>query len=59
MDVIAMPANTSPVNLGRMMQDKVKRMGMTREANVYEIMDGDVYFWGVFDDKFVDISIEH
>jgi hypothetical protein len=32
-------------------------MGMNRAAKVYVIMDGGVYLWGVFKDRFTDIAV--
>ena len=55
--VVAMPAETSPVDFGRRVQDEAQRMGMNRAAKVYVIMDGGVYLWGVFDDRFADIAV--
>lgn len=55
--VVAMPAGTSPVDFGRRVQDEAQRMGMNRAAKVYVIMDGGVYLWGVFDDRFADIAV--
>ena len=53
----AMPANTPPVDFGRMVQDEAERMGMNRAAKVYVIMDGGVYLWGVYDDRFENIAV--
>ena len=55
--IVAMPAETSPVDFGRRVQDEAQRMGMNRAAKVYVIMDGGVYLWGVFDDRFSDIAV--
>lgn len=55
--VVAMPAETSPADFGRRVQDEAQRMGMNRAAKVYVIMDGGVYLWGVFDDRFADIAV--
>jgi len=55
--IVAMPAETSPVEFGRRVQDEAQRMGMNRAAKVYVIMDGGVYLWGVFDDRFADIAV--
>ena len=55
--VVAMPAETSPVDFERRVQDEAQRMGMNRAAKVYVIMDGGVYLWGVFADRFADIAV--
>ena len=55
--VVAMPAGTSPADFGRRVQDEAERMGMDRAGKVYVVMDGGVYLWGVFDDRFADIAV--
>lgn len=55
--IVAMPAETSPVDFGRRVQDEAERMGMDRARKVYVVMDGGVYLWGVFDDRFADIAV--
>ena len=55
--IVAMPAETSPVDFGRKMQDEAERMGMNRAKKVYVIMDGGVYLWGVFEDRFANIAV--
>lgn len=54
--VVAMPANTPPVDFGRMVQDEAGRMGVNRAAKVYVIMDGGVCLWGVYGDRFENIA---
>ncbi len=55
--VVAMPAETSPVDFGRKVQDEAMRMGLSRAKKVYVIMDGGVYLWGVFEDRFMDVAV--
>ena len=55
--VVATPAETSPVDFGRRVQDEAQRMGMDRAEKVYVIMDGGAYLWGVFNDRFADIAV--
>ena len=55
--IVAMPAETSPVDFGRRVQDEAMRMGLNKAKKVYVIMDGGVYLWGVFTDRFADIAV--
>ncbi len=55
--VVAMPAQTDPADFGRRVQDEAARMGIARAGKVYVIMDGGVYLWGVFKDRFADIAV--
>lgn len=55
--IVATPAQTTPIDFGRKVQDEAERMGMNRAAKVYVIMDGGVYLWGVFKDRFADIAV--
>lgn len=55
--IVAMPAGTDPVDFGRRVRDEAVRMGLNRAKKVYVIMDGGVYLWGVFKDRFADIAV--
>ena len=55
--IVAMPAETEPVDFGRRVQDEAVRMGLNRAKKVYVIMDGGVCLWGVFKDRFADIAV--
>lgn len=55
--IVAMPAETEPVDFGRRVQDEATRMGLDRAAKVYVIMDGGVYLWGIYDDRFRDVAV--
>lgn len=55
--VVAMPAQTDPVDFGRKVQDEAVRMGLNKAKKVYVIMDGGVCLWGVFKDRFADIAV--
>ena len=55
--IVAMPAQTGPVEFGRKVQDEAVRMGLNRAKKVYVIMDGGAYLWGVFKDRFEDIAV--
>lgn len=54
--VVAMPADTDPVAFGRRVHDEAVRMGLGRAAKVYVIMDGGVYLWGVYRERFQSIA---
>lgn len=55
--IVAMPAETEPVDFGLRVQEEAVRMGMNRAAKVYVIMDGGVYLWGIYKDRFQDIAV--
>lgn len=55
--IVATPAGTDPVDFGRGVQDEAVRMGLNTAKKVYVIMDGGVYLWGVFRDRFADIAV--
>ena len=55
--VVAMPAETDPVDFGRRVQDEAMRMGLSTAAKVYVIMDGGIYLWNIFADRFKDIAV--
>ena len=55
--IVAMPAETDPEDFGRRVQDEATRMGLNRAAKVYVIMDGGVYLWGIYDDRFKDVAV--
>ena len=54
--VVAMPPDTDPVDFGRRVRDEAARMGMGRAAKMYVIMDGGVYLWGVYRERFQSIA---
>lgn len=54
--VVAMPADTDPVAFGRRVHDEAVRMGLRRAARAYVIMDGGVYLWGVYRERFQSIA---
>lgn len=55
--IVAMPAETDPVDFGRRVQDEAMRMGLNRAAKVYVIMDGGSYLWNIYADRFEDIAV--
>lgn len=50
--VVALPADTDPVAFGRRVQQEAVRMGPGTAAHAYVIMDGGVYLWNIYDDRF-------
>ena len=54
--VVAMPARTDPVEFGKKVHEEAVRMGMLRAKKVYMLMDGGVYLWGIYDDRFKNIA---
>ncbi len=50
--VVATKADTDPVDFGRTVQREAVRMGLGAAAHAYVIMDGGVYLWNIFDDRF-------
>ena len=54
--VVAMPPDTDPFDFGRRVRGEAARMGMGRAAKMYVIMDGGVYLWGIYRDRFQAIA---
>jgi len=50
--VVAVPAETEPVEFGRRVQDEARRMGLGKAKRVYIVMDGAVWLWNLFEDRF-------
>jgi HPt (histidine-containing phosphotransfer) domain-containing protein len=50
--VVAVPATTDPVTFGRRVQDEARRMGLAQAKQVYVVMDGGVWLWNIFEDRF-------
>ena len=50
--VVAVPAETEPVDFGRRVQDEARRMGLGKARLVYVVMDGGVWLWNIFEDRF-------
>jgi len=49
---VATPADTDPVTFGQAVEREAVRMGLCKAAHVYVIMDGGVYLWNIFEDRF-------
>jgi len=50
--VVATPAKTDPLTFGQRVHHEAKRMGMARAKAVYVVMDGAIWLWNIFDDRF-------
>lgn len=50
--VVAVPAETDPVAFGRQVHCEAMRMGLGRAASAYVVMDGAVWLWNIFEDRF-------
>lgn len=50
--VVAVPAETSPYDFGLLLQREMARMGARRAKNVFFVMDGGVWLWNLFADRF-------
>ena len=50
--VVALPAETDPVDFGQRVEHEARRMGLGRAGRVYVIMDGGIWLWSLFEDRF-------
>lgn len=50
--VLATKADSDPLTFGQVVHREALRMGLATAAQVYVIMDGGVYLWNIFDDRF-------
>jgi len=50
--VVATPAETDPVTFGQQVHREALRMGLGRAASVYVVMDGGIWLWNIFKDRF-------
>jgi hypothetical protein len=55
--VIAVPAETDPVDFGRRVQDDAIRMGLGEARLVYVVMDGAIWLWNIFEDRFKQCAV--
>jgi hypothetical protein len=54
--VVAVPADTSPLDFGIRLKEEMIRMGYLRAKNVFFVMDGGVWLWNIFSDRFQQCS---
>jgi hypothetical protein len=50
--VVAVPAETSPYDFGVLLHREAVRMGLLRAKNVFFVMDGGVWLWNIYKDRF-------
>ena len=50
--VVAVPAETTPHDFGGLLHQEAVRMGLTRAKAVFFVMDGGVWLWRVYSDRF-------
>jgi hypothetical protein len=50
--IVAVPADTPPHDFGILLHKEVARMGLYKAANVFFVMDGGVWLWRIFEDRF-------
>ena len=50
--VVAVPAETSPYDFGVLLQREMERMGSRRAKAIFFVMDGGVWLWNIFADRF-------
>lgn len=55
--VVAVPAETDPVDFGRRVHDEAIRMGLGEARFVYVVMDGAIWLWNIFDDRFKQCAV--
>ncbi|MCC5849041.1 MAG: UPF0236 family protein [Verrucomicrobia bacterium] len=54
--VVATPAKTEPLTFGKRVHHEAVRLGMALAKRVYVIMDGAVWLWNVFEDRFRSVA---
>lgn len=55
--VVATPAQTEPVVFGQRVQHEARRMGLGQARSVYVVMDGAVWLWNLFEDRFKQCAV--
>jgi len=55
--VVAVPAETDPVEFGRRVHAEARRMGLGKAKFVYVVMDGGIWLWNIFEDRFEQCAI--
>jgi hypothetical protein len=54
--VVAVPAETSPYDFGILLHREAVRMGLPRAKHVFFVMDGGVWLWNIYKDRFESCS---
>jgi len=50
--VVACPAETDPADFGKRVHHEALRMGLAKARKAYIVMDGAVWLWNIFEDRF-------
>ena len=50
--VVAVPAETSPYDFGVLLHREAVRMGLLQAKHVFFVMDGGVWLWNIYEDRF-------
>jgi hypothetical protein len=50
--VVSVPAETTPHHFGVLLHREAKRMGLQRAKHVFFVMDGGVWLWNIYKDRF-------
>ena len=50
--IVAVPADTSPYDFGVLLHREAVRMGLGRAKAVFFVMDGGVWLWNIYQDRF-------
>ena len=50
--IVAVPANTSPYDFGVLLHQEAVRMGLAKAKAVFFVMDGGVWLWNIYADRF-------
>ena len=54
--IVAVPAETSPYDFGALLHQEAVRMGLPRAKAVFFVMDGGVWLWNLYKDRFENCS---
>lgn len=55
--VVAVPAETEPADFGRRVHEEARRMGLGKARFAYVVMDGGIWLWNIFEDRFKQCAI--
>lgn len=50
--IVAVPADTSPYDFGVLLHQEAVRMGLSQAKAVFFVMDGGVWLWNIYKDRF-------
>ena len=55
--IVSTPAQTEPVAFGQHVQLQARRMGLGQARSTYVVMDGAVWLWNIFEDRFKQCAV--